>query len=125
MAALPKRLAVIGAGQMGAGIAQVVATSGIATKLVDQSEAVLDRAVEGMEKSLAKLVAKGRLDAGTAEGAMERLYTTTKLQVRAGGGAGSRAWRGMGGMGLWLGRGMQQLTAWLWDGPGLSLSTMD
>lgn len=83
MAALPKRLAVIGAGQMGAGIAQVVATSGIATKLVDQSEAVLDRAVEGMEKSLAKLVAKGRLDASAAEGAMERLYTTTKLQVRA------------------------------------------
>ncbi|KAL6784732.1 HCD2 [Auxenochlorella protothecoides x Auxenochlorella symbiontica] len=80
MAILPQRLAVIGAGQMGAGIAQVVASSGIAVKLVDQSHQALDKALAGIESSLARLVTKGRVDAVTAEAALGRLYTSTSLE---------------------------------------------
>lgn len=79
---LPRRMAVIGAGQMGAGIAQVAATSGIAVKLVDQTDSALDNALSGIEKSLARLLTKGRVDAVSAEAAMERLYTSTSLSVR-------------------------------------------
>lgn len=88
MAILPQRLAVIGAGQMGAGIAQVVASSGIAVKLVDQSHQALDKALAGIESSLARLVTKGRVDAVTAEAALGRLYTSTSLEVGGMGWAG-------------------------------------
>lgn len=79
---LPRRMAVIGAGQMGAGIAQVAATSGIAVKLVDQTDAALDNALSNIENSLAKLITKGRVDPMAAEAAMDRLYTSTSLSVR-------------------------------------------
>ena len=50
---------VVGAGQMGAGIAQVVAASGRRVSLHDEVAGATDRALAGMEKSLAKLAEKG------------------------------------------------------------------
>ena len=50
---------VVGAGQMGAGIAQVVAASGRRVSLQDAQPGATDRAVEVMQKSLAKLEEKG------------------------------------------------------------------
>jgi 3-hydroxybutyryl-CoA dehydrogenase len=50
---------VVGAGQMGGGIAQVVAASGRHVALFDALPGAADRAVEGMQKSLAKLEEKG------------------------------------------------------------------
>jgi 3-hydroxybutyryl-CoA dehydrogenase len=50
---------VVGAGQMGGGIAQVVATSGRRVSLHDTVEGAVDRALATMEKSLAKLAEKG------------------------------------------------------------------
>jgi 3-hydroxybutyryl-CoA dehydrogenase len=50
---------VVGAGQMGGGIAQVVAASGRHVSLHDSQPGATDRALETMEKSLAKLAAKG------------------------------------------------------------------
>ena len=50
---------VVGAGQMGAGIAQVVAASGRRVLLHDEVAGATDRALAGMEKSLAKLAEKG------------------------------------------------------------------
>ncbi len=50
---------VVGAGQMGAGIAQVVAASGRRVSLHDEAPAAVDRALAGMERSLAKLAEKG------------------------------------------------------------------
>jgi 3-hydroxybutyryl-CoA dehydrogenase len=53
---------VVGAGQMGGGIAQVVAASGRRVSLYDALEGAVDRALETMEKSLTKLAAKGGAD---------------------------------------------------------------
>jgi len=50
---------VVGAGQMGGGIAQVVATSGRRVSLYDEMPGAVDRALRAMEKSLAKLAEKG------------------------------------------------------------------
>ncbi len=50
---------VVGAGQMGGGIAQVVAASGRHVSLYDAQPGATDRALETMEKSLAKLEEKG------------------------------------------------------------------
>jgi 3-hydroxybutyryl-CoA dehydrogenase len=50
---------VVGAGQMGAGIAQVVAASGRRVSLHDAVPGAVDRAVEGMRASLTRLAEKG------------------------------------------------------------------
>ncbi|MBI4197142.1 MAG: 3-hydroxybutyryl-CoA dehydrogenase, partial [Deltaproteobacteria bacterium] len=52
---------VIGAGQMGAGIAQSAAQSGLNVVLVDLKEEFVQRAVKTIEKSLAKLAEKGKV----------------------------------------------------------------
>ena len=49
------RVLVVGAGQMGAGIAQVVAASGRQVLLHDAQPGAVERGLEGMRKSLAKL----------------------------------------------------------------------
>lgn len=53
-----KNLTVIGAGQMGAGIAQVAATTGHTVVLNDISQSMLDRAQSGIEKSLKRVAKK-------------------------------------------------------------------
>jgi 3-hydroxybutyryl-CoA dehydrogenase len=53
---------VVGAGQMGGGIAQVVAASGRNVSLYDEQPGATDRALETMRKSLAKLAEKGGAD---------------------------------------------------------------
>jgi 3-hydroxybutyryl-CoA dehydrogenase len=53
---------VVGAGQMGGGIAQVVAASGRNVSLHDAQPGATDRAVDGMRKSLTKLAEKGGAD---------------------------------------------------------------
>ncbi len=54
-------IGVIGSGQMGAGIAQVLATYGIQVVLHDLNDSVLSRAKETIEKSLKKLIEKGKV----------------------------------------------------------------
>jgi 3-hydroxybutyryl-CoA dehydrogenase len=53
---------VVGAGQMGSGIAQVAAQAGYRVILTDVSQEQLDRALETMEQSLARLADKGQVD---------------------------------------------------------------
>ncbi|MEP6641930.1 MAG: 3-hydroxyacyl-CoA dehydrogenase NAD-binding domain-containing protein [Gaiellales bacterium] len=67
------RLCVVGAGQMGAGIAQVAAVAGYDVTLVDVAPAQLDRARAGIERSLAKLVSKDSVAAEAAEAALARI----------------------------------------------------
>jgi 3-hydroxybutyryl-CoA dehydrogenase len=55
---------VVGAGQMGGGIAQVVAASGRNVSLYDEQPGATDRALETMRKSLARLAEKGGADPG-------------------------------------------------------------
>jgi len=54
---------VIGGGTMGSGIAQVAATAGCKVKLYDTNQAALDKAKAALEKILARLIVKGRIDA--------------------------------------------------------------
>ena len=67
------RVTVVGAGQMGSGIAQVAAVAGYDVTLVDVSPPALDRARAGIERSLAKLVEKGRLERDAADAAVARI----------------------------------------------------
>ncbi|XP_061685179.1 hydroxyacyl-coenzyme A dehydrogenase, mitochondrial [Syngnathoides biaculeatus] len=53
-----KHVVIIGGGQMGAGIAQVAASTGHQVTLVDTSDAILTKAVNGMEASLKRVVKK-------------------------------------------------------------------
>ena len=57
-----KHVLVVGAGQMGAGIAQVVAASGRRVSLHDPFPGAVDRGLETMRKSLSKLAEKGGAD---------------------------------------------------------------
>ena len=57
-----KTIAVIGAGQMGSGIAQVAAQAGFQIILCDNRPEGLSKAVLGIEKSLSKLFEKGKID---------------------------------------------------------------
>ena len=57
-----EHVVVVGAGQMGGGIAQVVAASGRRVSLHDEAPGAVERAIEAMEKSLARLAEKGGAD---------------------------------------------------------------
>jgi 3-hydroxybutyryl-CoA dehydrogenase len=59
-----ERVLVVGAGQMGGGIAQVVAASGRDVALYDAAEGATDRALAAIEKSLTRLAEKGGSDPG-------------------------------------------------------------
>jgi 3-hydroxybutyryl-CoA dehydrogenase len=68
-------VAVIGAGTMGSGIAQVVAVSGLDVVLIDSNNQALDRATKTISSSLEKLVAKGNVapaDAARAQSAISK-----------------------------------------------------
>ncbi|MFJ8131006.1 3-hydroxyacyl-CoA dehydrogenase family protein [Streptomyces hydrogenans] len=77
------KLAVIGAGLMGAGIAQVSAQAGWDVVLRDVTDAALTRGTDGIKASYDKFVAKGRLDAAEAEAALGRITATTELEAVA------------------------------------------
>ncbi len=66
---------VLGAGQMGAGIAQVAAQAGFTVTLVDIKQEYLDRAKAVMTKSLGKLVEKGKI--ASADDVLKRLNFST------------------------------------------------
>ena len=73
------RVAVLGAGTMGHGIAQICAVAGMDVVIRDLNDEVLARGMQGIERSLEKLSSKGKIDAATREGALGRLSTTTDL----------------------------------------------
>jgi 3-hydroxybutyryl-CoA dehydrogenase len=68
-----KTLAVVGAGQMGAGIAQVAAQSGIDVVLVDVSAELVQKGIAGIRGQLDKAVGKGKLKPEEAKAALGRL----------------------------------------------------
>jgi len=57
-----KKIGIIGAGTMGTGIAQVAATSGFEVFLCDTAQEYLERSLKGVEKSLSKLIEKGKIE---------------------------------------------------------------
>lgn len=70
---------VIGAGQMGAGIAQVFAASGYQVSLYDVDQKNTQKGIEGIDKRLKKQVEKGSLSAKEYEGIMERLHLANEI----------------------------------------------
>ena len=78
-----ERIAVIGAGQMGNGIAQVAATSGFEVVMIDIDQAAVDRGMATIERSLGKLVQKERLSQEDADAARARLSTATERSACA------------------------------------------
>ncbi|GGB63985.1 3-hydroxybutyryl-CoA dehydrogenase [Blastomonas aquatica] len=67
------KMAVIGAGQMGAGIAQVSAQAGIHVFLSDVSVELAEKGKAGIAKQLARAVEKGKLEANDADAALARI----------------------------------------------------
>jgi 3-hydroxybutyryl-CoA dehydrogenase len=72
-------IGVIGAGQMGGGIAQVAATAGIEVVLQDLKDEYLERGLAAIDKSLGKLLEKGKLTAEAHKAARNRILPTTRL----------------------------------------------
>jgi 3-hydroxybutyryl-CoA dehydrogenase len=77
------RIAVVGAGLMGAGIAQVSAAAGHEVVLQDVNEQAVGRGLAGIEASLQKFADKGRLSAEDATAALGRITTTADLEAAA------------------------------------------
>ncbi|MGH8837373.1 MAG: 3-hydroxyacyl-CoA dehydrogenase family protein [Actinomycetes bacterium] len=78
---MSKKIAVIGAGLMGSGIAQVAAQAGYQVVLRDVGDSALQGALAAIDKSYAKFVEKGTLSAADAEAALGRITTTTDLDA--------------------------------------------
>jgi 3-hydroxybutyryl-CoA dehydrogenase len=72
-------IAVIGAGQMGNGIAHVAAQSGISVTMIDVSADALARGKGTIEKNLERQVKKGAIDAAARDATLGRIATSTDL----------------------------------------------
>src|SRR5262249_2130263 len=68
---------VVGAGQMGAGIAQVALTAGLRVTLVDVAKEAVDKGAGRIRSGLGKLREKGKLDESAERSALSRLTTAT------------------------------------------------
>jgi 3-hydroxybutyryl-CoA dehydrogenase len=77
------RIAVIGAGQMGNGIAHVFAQAGFPVTMIDVSDAALARGVSTITKNLDRQVKKGTLDAAAQAATLARIATNTSLDAAA------------------------------------------
>jgi len=76
-----KTIGVVGAGQMGSGIAQVAAQAGYEVVLLDVSQEALERGLEAIRRSLAKFLEKGRITEEALEAALGRIRTTLDLEA--------------------------------------------
>ncbi|MBM3545930.1 MAG: 3-hydroxybutyryl-CoA dehydrogenase [Alphaproteobacteria bacterium] len=74
-----KTIGVIGAGQMGSGIAHVAALSGYDVRLSDISEDALKRAVDSIGKNLDRQVTRGKATQADKDAAMKRIATVTDM----------------------------------------------
>ncbi len=74
-----KTIGVIGAGTMGAGIAQLAAQAGYQTILYDLSRAQLEKALQGISTNLDKAIDKGLIKAKDKDAALQNLHLTGNL----------------------------------------------
>ncbi len=72
-----ERVAVLGAGQMGAGIAQVSACAGYEVVMIDISQEFVDRGMGTISSSLEKLVSKGRMSEEESASALSLISSST------------------------------------------------
>ena len=74
-----KRVGIVGSGIMGSGIAEVAAKAGIEVVLRSRAQSTADAMVAGLEKSLAKQVERGKLEAGERDAVLGRVRAVTDL----------------------------------------------
>lgn len=74
-----RKIGVIGAGQMGAGIAQVAAQAGYTVVLRDLEESFLERGMNGIKRSIGRLLEKGKLDQNAHDASLARIQTSVSL----------------------------------------------
>lgn len=75
-----QKVAVIGAGTMGNGIAHVFAMNGYDVKLIDISEDALQRALGTIEKNLDRMVTKGRITVKVKKSTLKNIKTSTEIK---------------------------------------------
>jgi 3-hydroxybutyryl-CoA dehydrogenase len=75
-----RKVAVVGSGTMGNGIAQVLAQEGFPVVLIDVAAGALDRAAQTIQKSLERLVKKGAITAEHVPSIVGRIERTTKIE---------------------------------------------
>lgn len=76
-----KKIAVIGAGTMGNGIAHVFAQAGFTVSLIDVSQPQLDKALQTIAKNFDRQVTKGSISAEVKETSLKNISTHTSLEV--------------------------------------------
>ncbi|MEA2030674.1 MAG: 3-hydroxybutyryl-CoA dehydrogenase [candidate division Zixibacteria bacterium] len=74
-----KKVAVIGSGTMGNGIAQVLATTGYEVELIDIKQEFLDRAITVLTKSMDRLIKKEKITEDDKKTTLNRIHTGTDL----------------------------------------------
>jgi 3-hydroxybutyryl-CoA dehydrogenase len=79
-----ERIGIVGSGIMGSGVAEVAAKAGVGVVLRSRKQETADAMVAGLAKSLAKQVAKGRLDEAEASAVEGRVTATSDLDALAG-----------------------------------------
>jgi len=79
-----ERIAVIGAGQMGSGIAQVAAQAGLRVTLIDAAPELAQKALQKLGAALQKLVEKGKVTAEQRQAVLERIRPGTSVDDAAG-----------------------------------------
>jgi 3-hydroxybutyryl-CoA dehydrogenase len=78
-----ERVAVLGAGTMGAGIAQVAAQAGMDVLLYDVKPELVERGLSAIKQSLDQRVQQGKIDRSASEAAVGRISTTTNRDSTA------------------------------------------
>jgi 3-hydroxybutyryl-CoA dehydrogenase len=78
-----EKIQVVGAGQMGSGIAQVAAQAGLAVHLADVDEAALDGGLETIKENLSRSVEKERISQGEMDEALDRIESGTEYAADA------------------------------------------
>jgi len=73
------KIGVVGAGTMGAGVAQTFAAAGYPVRLQDIGEAPLGRGMAAIKKSLERLAARGKLTPADKDAALARISPTVKI----------------------------------------------
>jgi 3-hydroxybutyryl-CoA dehydrogenase len=77
------KIAIIGAGQMGSGIAHVCAQAGVDVTLIDVGQAPLDKAMATIERNLDRQVSRGKTTELEKAEAIARIAPSTELDPAA------------------------------------------
>ena len=78
-----KRVLVIGAGQMGSGIAQVMAQGGLEVVLQDSKDEFAQKGIKGIDNNLTRAVEKGKMSAEDKTQLMKRISAVVELDARS------------------------------------------